>query len=330
MFTWGVVFLSIIFLGSGLAKEAPMISDLAGLKRLERQVKAVVSECRPATVSLISIDGTGSGSGIVVSPDGLILTAAHVTDGYRRMRVVFPDGRSEGAVVLGANYSRDASMVKLLGEGPYPHVELGKSRSLEVGNFVVAMGHTKGFDPTRKPPVRFGRVMTRGSYGFITTDCTVLAGDSGGPLFDLNGKLVGIHSHIAPDKKVNNHAEVEGYLRSWVKMKNRQTWGVLGGRRPDHSRPVLGVTLEDVSLTEGILVKTVRPLSPALAAGLRPGDLLLEVAGEGVSTAPEVGDALIDFEPGETIPVTFRRGERQLQVPVTLLSVDDIYRNAGL
>ena len=97
------------------------------------------------------------------------------------MTVVFPDGRQADAEVLGANFSKDVAMARLLAPGPWPSVELGESGALEVGDFVVSLGHAGGFDPLRTPPVRFGRVVGRNALGFLGTDCALIGGDSGGP-----------------------------------------------------------------------------------------------------------------------------------------------------
>ena len=227
---------------------APRIESLGDLRKIEKSVKAVVEVGTPATVSLLSTSAGASGSGVIVSSDGLILTAAHVIEGSRLMTVIFPDGRQAQAKVLGANYYRDAAMAQLIGEGPWPYVEVGDSAVLKTGDLVVAMGHPKGYDPTRRPPVRFGRIMTRKtgqSGGFFTTDCTVIGGDSGGPLFDLDGKVVGIHSHIdAHETRINNHAAIEGFVKSWEKMKSGDQWGKLGGNPLGQDRPVIGVLLE--------------------------------------------------------------------------------------
>lgn len=121
------------------------------------------------------------------------------------MRVVFADGRVVKGRVLGANFTRDAAMVQIMDGGNYPHVELGESDGLHVGDFVVALGHSKGFDPERRAPIRMGRLCTDGKQRFLISECTLIGGDSGGPLFDLSGKLVGIHSSIGPMLKINNH-----------------------------------------------------------------------------------------------------------------------------
>ena len=200
----------------------------------------------PATISLFSTKSGASGSGVVVSKDGLILTAGHVVRGSDEMTVVFPNGKQATGKVLGANYTRDTAMVQIMDPKPtfgWPHAGIGKSQKLASGDLVIALGHAGGYDPVRTPPVRFGRVIAQGQDHFLNTDCTLIGGDSGGPLFDLNGSVVGIHSSIGDSLSSNNHAGITGVLQDWEKLKKGETWGSLGGSslldNPD--APVIGI-----------------------------------------------------------------------------------------
>jgi len=304
---------------------APKVGSLGDLRKLQTQVQKVVHEKTAATVSLISPTVGASGSGVIVSGDGLILTAAHVIEGSREITVIFPDGRQEKARVLGANFTRDAAMAKLIGPGPWPFAEIGDSASLKVGDFVVAMGHPKGYDPTRRPPVRFGRVMTKGNLDFVTTDCTLIGGDSGGPLFDLEGRVVGIHSHIAPDRRVNNHAGLSGFKESWENMLAGKTWGVLGGDRRDPNRPVLGLNLRKTE--RGLMVDEVPRGGPAFAAGFLPGDVVTSINGEMVTEVEKLSEIFVDLLPGEDVKIKFNRKDLELSKTVKLARLGDIYRN---
>ena len=124
------------------------------LEKLEAKVAAVSRDVLPATVALLS-DRTGaSGSGVIVAEDGLVLTAAHVIQGAESVMVVFPDGKQVQGKVLGANYSKDIAMVKIQDEGKWPFIGLGASKPLAAGDWVVALGHSAGFDAARTPPVQ--------------------------------------------------------------------------------------------------------------------------------------------------------------------------------
>lgn len=310
---------------SGWLAAAPAVESLGDLRELETKVKAVVETRTDCTVSLVSPQLGASGSGVIVSADGLILTAAHVVQGSREMVVIFPDGSQAKAKVLGANYNRDAAMAKLIGEGPWPFAEVGDSEPLQTGDFVVAMGHPQGYDPTRRPPVRFGRIMTKGNLEFITTDCTLIGGDSGGPLFDLDGRVVGIHSHIASNRQVNNHAGLTGFKKSWDKMLVGKTWGRLGGDERDPERPVLGLLLGNAE--GGLRVTESAAGTPAYAAGIRSGDLVVEIAGQEIDDPDDLTDLFADYQAGDAVPVIIYRKDKEETKQVTLGRVADIYQN---
>jgi serine protease Do len=316
----------ILFLLSAvLGLAVPMPESLGELKKLQAQVQDVVRTKTAATVSLVSTRNGSSGSGVIVSADGLILTAAHVIAGSTEMTVIFPDGRQAKATVLGANFTRDAAMARLVGEGPWPFAEIGDSDELKVGDFVVAMGHPKGYDPTRRPPVRFGRVMTKGELGFVTTDCTLIGGDSGGPLFDLQGRVVAIHSNIGPDRQINNHAGLAGFKRSWDQMLAGRSWGRLGGDLRDPDRPVMGMLLREVEGT--LMVEEIPPGSPAAKSGIQLGDRVLSIGGVSINRLSQLAEAFADLLPGSEVTVRVRRDGRELEETVVLARLSDIYPN---
>lgn len=308
-----------------LLQAVPKVESLGDLKKLEGQVKKVVRENTDATISLVSPNSGASGSGVIVSAEGLILTAAHVIEGSKFMTVIFPDGSQEKARVLGANFTRDAAMAKMVGKGPWPFSQLGDSDSLEVGDFVVAMGHPKGYDPTRRPPVRFGRVMTKRELDFITTDCTLIGGDSGGPLFDLEGRVVGIHSNIASDRRINNHAGLSGFTSSWENMLAGKSWGVLGGDRRDPNRPVMGLNLKKTD--NGLVVDEVPNAGPAFAAGFQRGDIVTTIGGQKVTEVAKLSEIFVDLLPGDEVEVNFIRSNQKLTKTVKLARLGEIYRN---
>ena len=203
---------------------APNVKNFKELQKLDRQIVDMSKRAQPATVCLVSMDGRGSGSGVVVSEDGLILTAAHVTSSMPNgVIVIFPDGTRKAGEILGADYDRDASMVQITDEGKYPFVSTGQSNGLQRNQWTVALGHSGGFDPTRKPPVRLGRVLA--NTDFVVTDTAVVGGDSGGPLFDVEGRVIGIHSNIGMTLSENRHVPIEVYLSQWEKLKGGKTSG---------------------------------------------------------------------------------------------------------
>ena len=169
----------------------------------------------------------GEGSGVVVSEDGLILTAGHVMDhAGAELTIIFPDGRRCTAKALGANFSRDSGVARILDPGKYPHVEMGHSDDLKPGAWCMALGHPGGVQQGRTPPIRLGRILVGGKYArFIVSDATVISGDSGGPLFDLEGRVIGIHSNIGMSVNQNQHVPIDVYRDQWTELLAGKTFG---------------------------------------------------------------------------------------------------------
>jgi serine protease Do len=289
------------------------------LLRLQEQVAAVAKEKMPSTVALIAESTGASGSGVIVSEDGLILTAAHVIQGAEDLWVVFPDGRQVKGKSLGANYTRDAAMVRIVDPGaPWPAATLGASRMLEAGDWVVALGHSAGFDAARTPPVRFGRVISKGPGNFLTTDCTLIGGDSGGPLFDLDGRIVAIHSSIGQSLENNNHSGIDGFIEDWDRMLDGESWGRLSLNpfaNPD--MPVLGIAMgQHRRGGRGVPVAEVVPGSPAAAAGVRIGDVILAIDDVEIRNGSQLLQTLAKRNAGETVRLRLAqdRGERKVEV----------------
>ena len=306
------------------------LADVTGLLRLEEKVAAVAREKMPVTVALISESTGASGSGVIVSADGLVLTAAHVIQGAEEVIVVFPDGRQLLGTALGANYSRDAGMVRIVNaEEPLPFVPLGESRTLQAGDWVVALGHSGGYDATRTPPVRFGRVVSKGPGNFLTTDCTLIGGDSGGPLFDLDGRLVAIHSSIGQSLENNNHTGIDGFIEDWERMLDGEAWGRLSLNpfaNPD--MPVLGIAMgEHRRGGRGVPVAEVVPGSPAAAAGLRTGNVILAVDGTPIRNGNELLQVLAKRNAGETVTLRILQNRAENEIDVVLARREELFED---
>lgn len=302
------------------------LRSLDELVALQGKVEAVAKRAMPATVALISGATGASGSGVIVDEEGLILTAAHVTDGAEEVEVVFPDGKQTTAKVLGSNFSKDAGMAKITEEGPWPYMELGESGTLEAGDWVVAMGHSEGYDPARTPPVRFGRVVSEGPGNFLTTDCTLIGGDSGGPLFDLQGRVVGINSSIGESLDNNNHAGIDGFKQDWKRMLEGESWGELQlNPLANPERPVIGIMMGRELRDGGVPVEQVTPASPAAMAGVRAGDIIRSVDGERVRGGRNLGLLLAKFSAGDTVTVGIQRGRENVEVEIELIRRDELF-----
>lgn len=291
------------------------------LRGLESRVKEVVARATPATVGLQV--GDGAGSGVIVRDDGLILTAAHVIGNPGRpVTIVLPNGKRVAGKSLGLNRKIDSGMVQITGkppadatwpgakEGKWPFVALGKAESLHRGQWVVSLGHPGGPKPERPPPVRVGRFekYTKAEY-VLRTDCTLVGGDSGGPLLDLNGKLVGIHSKIGVFLEFNMHIPTEAFQSEWDKLLAGDIVGA-------PSRVELGIVLDESA--DAPTVKSVAEDGPAEKAGMMPGDVIVKFGNEKVHLVDDLLEALSGREPGQTVTVEVRRGDAIVSLKVVL------------
>jgi serine protease Do len=285
------------------------------IQAMERHLEELVQRLSPATVSV------SGGSGVVVSKDGYILTVGHVGQrAGRKVKVVFPDGKRVNAVTLGNNESVDAGMMKIVDEGDYPFVPLGKSEDLERGQWCLAIGFPVSFNSGEQPAVRLGRVL-RNSRQAIISDCLIMGGDSGGPLFDLQGNLIGISSRVSGELNGNVHVPIDAYTQDWDRYVASEDWNDRDRRRRPVSeqtgRSYLGVNI-DRGFTDAVRVSDVRSNSPAAKAGIQTGDLIEAIDEKVVSNLAEVLNLLSAKKPGEAIVIKLKRDAEQVLVNVTL------------
>ena len=216
--------------------------DVDELKALEDRVKKVVDKCSPATVGLLVTVGfsQGAGSGVIVSEDGLVLTAAHVITGEeptgksktyepgKEIEIILHDGKKVKAKTLGVNSDIDSGMVQIIDKGPndgkWPFLPTASSADMKKGQWVVSLGHPGGPKTGRPPVARLGRVATN-NKDLVRSDCTLVGGDSGGPLFDLDGKLIGIHSRIGLQLNENIHVPADQFKNDWDKLVAGEVFG---------------------------------------------------------------------------------------------------------
>jgi S1-C subfamily serine protease len=204
----------------------PAPATVEELRAIEKQVQKVVDKVMPCVVNLRV--GPGQGSGVIISEQGLILTAGHVSGTpNKKAIVVLTNGKNLEGKTLGQNTGIDSGMVKIVPEGKYPFLEMGKSSELKVGQWVVAIGHPGGFRPNRPPVVRLGRILYLDHIrGIIQTDCALVGGDSGGPLFDMQGRVIGIHSRIGGSAITENiHVPIDTFRQTFARLEKGESWG---------------------------------------------------------------------------------------------------------
>jgi serine protease Do len=207
----------------GAAKPALGVpKSLDDLKALETRITGLVGQVTPATVG-VRVGGS-SGSGVIVSEDGLVLTAGHVV-GKPGQDVVFyfADGTTAKGKTLGLYGNADAGMMKIIDEGKWPTLPRGRSADLRVGDWCLATGHPLGYQKDRPPVVRLGRIL-RTNEGVIQTDCALVGGDSGGPLFDLEGRIIAIHSRIGMAMDINIHVPIDIFAENWERLAKGEQW----------------------------------------------------------------------------------------------------------
>ena len=289
----------LIILSVGLLSRLHAEDSLDDLLRIEARVQAAVSKVMQSVVAVT--DGQGSGSGVIVSPDGLVLTAGHVmASPYQRgYEITFPDGSVAKAKPLGKNLNVDAGMVQISEPGSYPHVKIATRRP-EKGDWVITLGHSGGFEIGRKPPVRTGRVLGYRDHQLIT-DAVLIGGDSGGPLFNLEGEVIGIHSSIGDSIAENRHVTVDTFRRHWTRMQGGEVWGELPDLSPDkkkktRSRAKLGIVVDRNA--NNALIKEIHPGGPAARAGILPGDVVTRFDNKNIPDSKALIELIKTKKPG--------------------------------
>jgi serine protease Do len=293
----------------------PIPQTLADLRALQDRVESVVARVAPTVVGL-QVRG-GQGSGVIVTDDGYVLTAGHVAGAPgRTVTVRLPDGNIVTATTLGVNHAADAALIKITDPPPaggkWPFSPMGHSGKLTAGAWCVAMGHPGGYKAGRTPPLRLGRILeTRGNY--LRSDCTLVGGDSGGPLFDLDGNVIGIHSRIGSTVNDNVHIPVDTFRDAWQRLANSEEWGepMFGSRKP-----YFGVEEDDQA--DNCRISRVYPKSPAADAGLKPGDVVTSFGDREIQNFSDLVIQLGTHKPKDVVNVVVLRDGKPLTLRVVI------------
>lgn len=273
------------------------------LIKIQGKIKQVLKRVLPCVVA---IEG---GSGVVVSRDGLILTASHVAGrAGRSVQVRFQDGRVVRATTLGTNSSTDASALQISSPGPWPHLTLARNPKLQAGDWCLAFGYPSSYPRNTHASLRVGRILKTEEQE-LTTDCLLMGGDSGGPLVNLDGEIIGINSRVKNQIDENFHIPSSVFVEEWNRIVKAND--VRERASPTGQRPYLGLNAETDS--ERIRIRKVHTNSPAESAGLKPEDVILQFDGTPVSDFDQILRMVDGREPGETVTLIINRSGRLLK-----------------
>lgn len=264
----------------------------------------------------------GTGTGFLIDPDGSILTNHHVIEGAERLTVKLADGRTLPADVIGSDPDTDIALIRVKASGPFPHATLGDSSRLRVGEWVCAIGNPLAYEHTVTVGVVsfIGRKLFDPSLdNYIQTDAAISFGNSGGPLINSRGQVIGINSAVS--KQASNIGFAIPINQARAVLKQLKTIG-----RVD--RGYIGVTLRDVdpdlkeslklSRSDGALVQDVTAGSPGARVGLRPYDVIVSVDGEAVKTHDRLIREIAERQPGSVARLEYIRDGRTIVAQVKL------------
>lgn len=324
----------------------PKSTDSPGLRLLE-EIQTVFTDlaesAKPSVVNLTPLSGagrgrelpqervpnaSGSGSGVIIDPEGHIITNSHVIGDATEVEVRFSDTSKLIAQVVGKDLDTDLAVLKVTAAHPLPSARFGDSSAVRVGQWVLAVGNPFGLDRTVTLGVVSGigreNINLSRYENFIQTDASINPGNSGGPLFNLRGEIVGINTAII------NFAQGIGFAIPSNMAKHVMEQLVAQGRV---TRGWLGVGIQPLTVElarkfgvnegEGVLVNEVFEKDPAAAAGIKPGDILTRIDGTVIDTPSRLSRVVAGLLPGATAKVEIVRDQQRLVLDAALIERRD-------
>jgi S1-C subfamily serine protease len=304
-------------------------NDLALLDAYSRAVVHAAEEVGPSVVNIEvrKRDGQrqGSGSGFIFTPDGFVLTNSHVVHGADRIEVTLADGRCPDAQLVGDDPDTDLAVLRIYAPQLHP-VRLGESKSIRVGQLAIAIGNPYGFQSTvtagvvsalgRSFRARTGRLID----DILQTDAALNPGNSGGPLVNSRGEVIGVNTAVILPAQgicfaiaIDTVKHVAGFLIKEGRIR-RSYIGVGGQNVPIHRRIMRHYHLQGAS---GVLVIQVTPGSPASVAGLREGDVMIGFDGQTIPSIDALHKLLTADRIGARSALTIIRGTEKLDLAIT-------------
>jgi serine protease Do len=282
------------------------------------------------------VPSRGVGSGFIVSPDGYIVTNAHVVDGAKTVTVKLTDRREFTAKVIGADKRTDIALIKIDAKKPLPALDLSNPPLAKQGEWVIAIGSPFGFENSVSAGIVSGvhRALPGGQMTpFIQTDVAVNPGNSGGPLLNTAGQVVGVNSQIY--SRSGGFMGLSFAIPANVAANVAQQLKEHG--RVNHGRLGIGIQGLDQSLAEsfnlpdsnGALVGTVENDSPAQRAGFKTGDIIRKINGEAVTDSTDVTSRIGNMAPGTKVSVQVWRNGKPVDLVATIGSFDNAEKVAS-
>ncbi len=263
----------------------------------------------------------GAGSGFVIDSSGIIVTNTHVVGRANKIGVTLSDGRELTATVIGNDELTDIAVIRVDSSTPLPTVGWGDSRAVEVGDWILAAGNPFGVGTSMTAGIVSARGRDIGAGpldDFLQIDAPINPGNSGGPTFNMAGQVIAVNTAIVSPTggSVGIGFAVPSEIAAKVVDDLRRTGRV--------DRGWLGVSVEDATSERaggrlaGVAVASVERGGPAMTAGLRPGDVVLEVDGKRVETAQELIRAVTAATPGSSVRLLFERSGERTELPVVV------------
>jgi S1-C subfamily serine protease len=295
---------------------------------LDAYSQAVIQAVETVGPAVVKIDAArGGGSGVLFTPDGLILTNSHVVDGAGDLTVMTPDGRSWRADRVGQDVDTDLAVVRIdASSGPaLPWATLGDSRAVRVGQIAIAIGNPYGFHHSvtagvvsalgRSLRARSGRLMD----DIVQTDAALNPGNSGGPLVTTRGEVIGINTATIQPAQGLCFAIASNTARFVAARlirdgRIRRSYVGVGGQTVPIPRGV--ARANQLAVSSGVFVVSVEPNSPAATAGLRDGDVIIAFAGDAVTGIDDLHRLLTEERIGVPAALAILRAARRRQLTV--------------
>jgi len=291
------------------------------LSGLSDQIAALVERVSPAVGHVRTLRGTrrplGGGSAVLVSADGLALTNSHVVRGSTAVEVELEDGVAELADVIGDDPYSDLAVLRLGRAGSYPALDLGDSNALRVGTLVLAAGAPFGLARTVTMGIvgALGRTLLgpqgRVIEGVIQTDAQLNPGNSGGPLLDVAGTVVGINTAMHPGGSglcFAVPANTARFVLAEIARHGRVRRGYLGLSAEEIALPRAQVERHGLSSTRAVIVRGTEPGAPADVAGLLDGDVIVRLSGQPIATVSDLQRMLVGAVIGQSLELDVLRG----------------------